>query len=271
MEIIRPMKLELSVVIPVYNEVDSLETLATELHEALTMLGRSAEIIFVDDGSTDGSDRVLRRLAAADPRVRVIRFGRNAGQSAAFYAGLRASRGRYVATLDADLQNDPRDLAVLWKYLAQCDAAVGWRSRRRDGWLKRLSSRVANGVRRAVTRHAVHDSSCSLRLMRRECVNAIPPFDGMHRFVPTLVQLAGFRVIEVPVTHRPRNFGRSKYCIRNRAARAFADLLAIRWMMSRHLEPYVAIEADEPGPSTLPSPQKRVMGGGPGRGRGPTA
>jgi glycosyltransferase involved in cell wall biosynthesis len=237
-------KVELSIVIPVYNEVESLPALATELGKALRMLGRPAEIIFVDDGSTDGSDGVLRQLARADGRVRVIRFAQNAGQSSAFYAGLQASRGRYVATMDADLQNDPRDLTVLWGYLAHCDAAVGWRSRRRDGWLKRLSSRVANAVRRTVTGHAVHDSSCSLRLMRRECIEAIPPFDGMHRFVPTLVQLAGYRVIEVPVAHRPRRFGCSKYGVRNRAARAFADLLAIRWMMSRRLNPYVSSEAD---------------------------
>lgn len=235
---------ELSIVIPVYNEVESLPALATELDTTLRVLGRSAEIIFVDDGSTDGSDGVLRQLARADHRVRVIRFARNAGQSSAFYAGLQACRGRYVATMDADLQNDPRDLTVLWGCLAHCDAAVGWRSRRRDGWLRRLSSRVANAVRRTVTGHAVHDSACSLRLMRRECIDAIPPFDGMHRFVPTLVQLAGYRVIEVPVTHRRRRFGCSKYGIRNRAARAFADLLAIRWMMSRRLEPYVSSEAD---------------------------
>jgi glycosyltransferase involved in cell wall biosynthesis len=257
MEIVRPTRVELSVVIPIFNEVDSLPTLAAELDDALRILGRSAEIIFVDDGSTDGSDAVLKQLAGADHRVRVIRFARNAGQSAAFYAGLKASRGRYVATMDADLQNDPRDLALLWGYLAQCDAAVGWRSRRRDGWLKRLSSRVANRIRRAVTGHAVHDSACSLRVMRRECIAAIPPFNGMHRFVPTLVQLAGYRVIEVPVTHRPRRFGTSKYGIRNRAARAFADLLAIRWMMSRRLEPYVVIEADEPGVSGEETPDVR--------------
>ena len=249
MEILRSTRVELSIVIPVYNEVESLPTLAAELDEALRRLGRSAEIIFVDDGSTDGSDALLKALAGADRRMRVIRFARNAGQSAAFYAGLQASRGRYVATMDADLQNDPCDLALLWGYLAQYDAAVGWRSRRRDGGLKRLSSRVANAVRRAVTGHAVHDSACSLRVMRRECITAIPPFDGMHRFVPTLVQLAGYRVIEVPVSHRPRRFGTSKYGIRNRAGRAFADLLAIRWMMSRRLEPYVTVEADDAGVS----------------------
>jgi glycosyltransferase involved in cell wall biosynthesis len=246
MDVIRSTKVELSIVIPVYNEVESLPVLAAELDEAVRLLGRPAEIIFVDDGSTDGSDVVLRQLARTDRRMRVLRFARNTGQSAAFYAGLQASRGRYVATLDADLQNDPRDLAMLWGYLARCDAAVGWRSRRRDGWLKRLSSRVANGIRRVVTGHAVHDSACSLRLMRRQCIEAIPPFDGMHRFVPTLVQLAGYRVIEVPVTHRPRRYGTSKYGIRNRAARAFADLLAIRWMMSRRLEPYVTVEAEAP-------------------------
>jgi glycosyltransferase involved in cell wall biosynthesis len=243
MEIMRSQP-ELSVVIPVYNEAESLPTLAAELDEALRTLGRSAEVIFVDDGSADETPAVLRQIARADPRVRVLRLARNAGQSAAFHAGFAASRGRYIATLDADLQNDPRDLAVLWGYLNRCDAAVGWRHRRHDGWLKRLSSRVANFVRRVTTGHAVHDSACSLRMMRRECAAAIPPFDGMHRFVPTLVQLAGYRVLEVPVSHRPRRFGTSKYGVRNRALRALADLLAVRWMMSRHLEPYVA-EADD--------------------------
>lgn len=269
MEILRSA-LELSVVIPVYNEAENLPALAAELDEALRRLGRSAEIVFVDDGSTDGSDGVLRQLAHTDPRVRVLRFARNAGQSAAFYAGLRASRGRYVATMDADLQNDPRDLILLWGYLTHCDAAVGWRSQRRDRWLKRVSSRVANAVRRAVTGHAVHDSSCSLRLMRRECVDAIPPFDGMHRFVPTLVQLAGYRVMEVPVSHRPRRYGSSKYGIRNRALRAFGDLLAVRWMMSRHLEPLVTVEADE-GQAPLPSAQPRDVRGRAGRTSGPAA
>src|SRR5688572_9635663 len=269
MEIIRST-VELSVVIPVYNEVDSLPSLVADLDDALRRLGRPAEIIFVDDGSTDGSDALLRRLAHADRRVRMIRFARNAGQSAAFYAGLRASRGRYVATLDADLRNDPRDLVALWGYLAQCDAAVGWRSERRDRWLKRISSRVANAVRRMVTRHAVHDSSCSLRLMRRECIAAIPPFDGMHRFVPTLVQLAGYRVVEVPITHRPRRFGVSKYGIRNRAARAFADLLAIRWMMDRRLEPYIAVEVDELASPAVAVDEPRAARGGRRRG-GPAA
>ena len=244
MEIIRT-PLELSIVIPVYNEAENLPALAAELDETVGRLGRAAEIIFVDDGSTDGSDAVLERLARADRRVRVIRLKSNVGQSAAFHAGFKATRGRYVATLDADCQNDPRDLVTMWTHLAQCDAVVGWRSRRRDGWLRRVSSRIANGVRQMVTGHAVHDSACSLRLMRRECLDAIPPFDGMHRFVPTLIQLAGFRVMEVPVGHRPRRSGRSKYGVRNRAVRAFIDLLAVRWMMNRRLEPYLAVEADE--------------------------
>ena len=267
MEIIRSA-VELSVVIPLYNEVESLPSLAADLDDALRALGRSAEIIFVDDGSTDGSDAVLRRLAREDRRVRVIRFAKNAGQSAAFYAGLQASRGRYIATMDADLQNDPHDLVMLWGYLDQCDAVVGWRSERRDGWLKRLSSRIANAIRRLVTGDTVHDSACSLRLMRRECISAIPPFDGMHRFVPTLVELAGYRVLEVAVRHRPRRFGASKYGIRNRAVRAFADLMAIRWMMSRRLEPYVALEVDEPSVSTAADEPRAARGG---RRAGPAA
>ena len=232
--------LGLSVVLPVFNEVESLPPLWKELVEILPTLVDSFEVIFVDDGSTDGSAGILDRLAKEDGRVRLLRLETNAGLSAAFYAGLQAARGRIVATMDSDLQNDPRDIGRLMAYLAEADAAVGWRHVRHDSWLKRASSRIANAIRKAVTGDTVQDSACSLRVMRRECVNAMPPYTGMHRFMPTLLKISGFRVVQVRVNHRPRRFGRSKFGVSDRAFAAFADLLVVRWMMIRRLRYRVA-------------------------------
>jgi dolichol-phosphate mannosyltransferase len=237
----------LSIVLPVCNEADSLGPLWQELLDVLPGLADSVEVIFVDDGSTDGSSEILQRLAKEDSRVRLIRFEANAGLSAAFYAGLQATRGRIVATMDSDLQNDPRDIAMLMTYLGQADAVVGWRHVRHDSWLKRLSSRIANGVRKAVTGDTVQDSACSLRVMRREGVAAMPPFTGMHRFMPTLLKIAGFRVVQVRVNHRPRKFGRSKFGVSDRAFAAFADLLVVRWMMARRLRYRIAERIGPPG------------------------
>jgi len=226
---------ELSIVLPVFNEALSLPILWGELVPVLEALSLAAEVIVVDDGSTDGSADVARRLRAADPRVRLIRLARNAGLSAAFAAGLRAARGRLVVTLDADLQSDPADIPALLAELDRWDAACGWRRARRDPWLKRVSSRIANAVRAAILGDRFHDSACSLRAMHRRCVEALDPFDGFHRFIPVLLRQTGHRVIEVPVNHRPRRFGRSHYGVRNRAWRGLLDLLGVRWMQSRRL------------------------------------
>lgn len=237
---------DLSVILPVYNEADSLPILWEELNHALSQLGRLAEIIFVDDGSTDRSTEVIRGLVARDARVRLIRFRVNAGLTAVFHAGFRAAKGRIVITMDSDLQSDPRDIGALLARLDNCDAVVGWRKDRRDPWTKRVSSRIANAIRNAVTRDRVRDSACSLRAMYRECLPALLPYQGMHRFMPTLLRMAGYRVVEVPVNHRPRRFGRSKYGVWNRAFRAFADLLAVRWMLARRLR-YEIVEGEDPG------------------------
>jgi glycosyltransferase involved in cell wall biosynthesis len=226
---------ELSLILPVHNEVESLPVLWPEVERALWEIGLPCEVIFVDDASTDGSTAMIRELVARDKRVRLVRFGAHAGLTAAFAAGFKAARGRLVATMDADLQNDPGDLALLLTKLGDHDAAIGWRRERSDPWSKRISSRVANAVRNRLTGDQVHDSASSLRVMRRECLHAIPAFQGMHRFVPTLLRIAGYRVIEVPVHHRSRRYGRSKYGIRNRARRGFEDLLAVRWMMRNQL------------------------------------
>ncbi|HEY7038875.1 MAG TPA: glycosyltransferase family 2 protein [Methylomirabilota bacterium] len=226
---------ELSVVLPAFNEEESLPQVWSEVSGVLDGLGRSAEVIFVDDGSADATPDLVRSFRAADARVRLIRLAANAGLSAALDAGFARARGRIVVTLDTDLQNDPHDIPRMLEALEGYDAVTGWRQRRDDPWLKRMSSRIANGVRNAVTRESVHDSACTLRVLRHGCLAALPRFRGFHRFVPTLLRMAGCRVLELPVGHRARRFGVSHYGIRNRAFVAFEDLLAVRWMQDRRL------------------------------------
>jgi glycosyltransferase involved in cell wall biosynthesis len=228
-----PAEPQLSVIVPVCNEVDSISVVWYELDDVLRAGGWRVEIIIVDDGSTDGTFELLRTMTRDDPRVRLVRFAHNAGLTAALLAGLRRARGAFVVTMDSDLQSDPRDIGRLVAALADADAAVGWRQTRRDPWLKRLSSRIGNRVRSAVTGDDFHDNACTLRAMRRECVAAIPEFDGVHRFIPTFLALAGYRVAEVVVHHRNRLFGRSKYGVRNRLGRTFRDLLMVHWLAAR--------------------------------------
>ena len=226
---------ELSVILPVFNEAPNLPLLWPELIGILHAHWQSVEVIFVDDASTDGSAEWLRALARDNAGVRYVRFRSHAGLTAALDAGYRRARAPIVVTMDSDLQNNPSDIPRLVTALGAADAATGWRTHRHDFWLKRLSSRVANAIRNAITRETVRDSACTLRAMRRECTAALPPYDGMHRFVPTLLRIAGYRVVEIPVTHRPRRFGESKFGVRNRASRAFRDLLVVRWMQGHAL------------------------------------
>lgn len=236
---------ELSVVLPVHNEAGNLPILWEELAPVLKDIGLPAEVVFVDDGSTDGSAEIIRTLRATDPRVRLVRLRQNTGLSAAFAAGFRCARGRIVVTLDADLQSDPADIPALLEHLPRWDAVCGWRGARHDPWLKRVSSRVANRVRARILGDDVKDSACSLRAMHRHCLERIDLFDGFHRFLPALLRQAGYRVTEVAVAHRPRRYGVSHYGVRNRAWRAFVDLLGVRWMQSRRLR-YTAEEEDPP-------------------------
>lgn len=230
-----PRSIDVSVVIPAYNERDNLAPLLEEVRAVLDGLGLGYEVLFVDDGSTDGSDRVLRDLRAADPRVRVVSLARNAGQSAALDAGFRRARGDVVVTLDADLQNDPADIPLLLAALDGWDAVVGVRVGRRDGLVRRASSRVANFVRNRLSQESIADTGCSLKAFRRAALSRIVLYDGMHRFLPTLLRMEGYRVREVPVEHRARRHGRSKYGIGNRLVPSFVDLLAVRWMKRRKL------------------------------------
>jgi glycosyltransferase involved in cell wall biosynthesis len=232
---------DLSVVVPVFNEEDNLPVLAEEIDAALDGGGVDYEVLFVDDGSTDGSPRVLAELASRDRRRRVLRLARNRGQSAAMAIGFRHARGRLTATLDADLQNDPADLPRLLAELdggdgGEVDVVCGVRAERRDTWLRRVSSRVANGVRNRLTAESIADVGCTLRVYRTRFVADLPMFTGMHRFLPTLLRLAGARVKEVPVHHRPRLHGSPKYNIRNRIRGALVDLFAVRWMQRRWID-----------------------------------
>jgi glycosyltransferase involved in cell wall biosynthesis len=227
--------IHLSIVAPAYNEADNLEPLVREVVGAVAPLGKRYEIILVDDGSADGSPEVLRALMREVPALRVLAMERNSGQTAALDAGLRAARGTFVATLDADRQNDPAEIPRLLTMLEadECDMATGWRARRNDPWLRRVSTRIANGVRNWLTRERIHDSACGLKVFRRECIARLKLFNGMHRFLPTLVKLEGWRVVEVPVHHRPRAAGTAKYGVWNRVFRALRDCLAVRWMQRR--------------------------------------
>jgi glycosyltransferase involved in cell wall biosynthesis len=234
---------DLSVVIPVYNEEASLAPLWSELRPVLERLGLVFEVVFVDDGSTDRSAEIIRAFREADPRVRLVRLKVNGGETAATDAGFKAARGRRVVVMDADLQNDPRDLPMLLSHLDQWDAVTGWRVDRAggDNLVRRVSSRVANAVRNWVSDETIRDSGCTFRAFRRECLRGLVLYRGFHRFIPTLLRMQGYRVIEVPVRHRPRQFGRSKYGVLNRAVVAFIDLLAIRWMSARLLR-YEVVE-----------------------------
>ncbi len=222
---------DFSVVVPLYNEAGSVGILQKEITLALT--GHNYELIMVDDGSTDGT----RQHIGDGPNVRVLQFKKNAGQSAALLAGMRAARGRLIVLLDGDLQNDPHDIPrLLAEVEGGADLVCGYRAFRKDTVVKRLSSWIANFVRSRFVGDGVRDTGCTLKAMRSSCVHALVPFKGVHRFIPAFVKGAGFKVVEIPVNHRPRRFGASKYGLRSRAVRATLDMFGVRWLQSRRLD-----------------------------------
>lgn len=228
-------EIEISAVVPVYNEEENLPVLIPHLSQVLGSLGRPYEMIFVDDGSTDGSRKILKEMISQYPQIRILGFKSNCGETAAGAAGLKEARGEIIITIDADLQNDPNDIPRMLTYLKEYDMVTGWRQKREDSWVKRITSKIANGVRNWLSGEAIRDSGCTFRAYKRECLQNLKLYKGMHRFMPTLVKMEGFRVIEVPIAHHPRKFGVSKYNTWNRMWRAFVDLLAVRWMKSRHI------------------------------------
>src|SRR3954469_1141974 len=238
----------LSICVPVYNEEENLPL----LHEAITRVtdpaGIAFELILVDDGSRDGSWRQIEALVARDPRVRGLRFAANCGETAASDAGMRAARGRFVMTMDADLQNDPKDIPAFVEALGQgwdcvCGTRVATRGKG-DSFVRVASSRIANWVRNKLSQENITDAGCTYRAFKRECVEKLKLYRGLHRFIPTLLKMEGFTVAEIPVSNNPRVHGESKYGVWNRLFKSFRDLLAIRWMKSRLLGYRVAVELD---------------------------
>jgi glycosyltransferase involved in cell wall biosynthesis len=221
-------------VLPCFNEAENLKALLDEISLALHEVALPYEVIVVDDGSTDDSAATLAAIAAACPELRAIHHRANFGQSAAVLTGCEAARGDVVVTMDCDGQNDPADLPAMLALLANCDAVCGVRATRRDTAVKRLSSRIANGVRRLVLGDGIHDAGCTFRAIRRECLQQLPAFRGLHRFVPTILRFHGCRVEEMQVNHRPRLAGVSKYGVLGRLWVGIDDMMAMRWYRRRH-------------------------------------
>jgi dolichol-phosphate mannosyltransferase len=252
--------MELSVVIPVKNEAGNIAPLVAEIADALD--GRiEYEILYVDDGSEDSTAAEIRRLQASLPQLRLVRHTSSCGQSAAIHSGVKAARGSWIATLDGDGQNDPADLRALWR-LAQESPAMpplliaGHRTRRRDRWSKRQASRLANAVRRRLLHDDTPDTGCGLKLFPRALFLDLPYFDHMHRFVPALVLREGGIVHSVPVNHRPRQRGTSKYGLLDRLGVGIADLIGVLWLRRRRARP-VVIEEKAPAEET-PAPASHV-------------
>lgn len=226
---------ELSVVVPVYNEIDGLDALVERVRGALDPAALDWELVLIDDGSTDGSGEKVDALSAVDERIRALHFVANSGQTAGLDAGFKNARGRYISLLDADLQTFPEDLPMLLETLETegLDAVVGIRADRKDTGWKRFSSWFANGVRNRLTREDIVDTGCPIKVFRAEAVRSLKLFTGMHRFLPTLLRMEGFSVRQVPVRHAARVTGTSKYGTLDRAFTGLRDALAVRWMQDR--------------------------------------
>jgi glycosyltransferase involved in cell wall biosynthesis len=229
---------DLSIVVPIYNEIGNVDPLIDRVRATLDDIDLAWEFLAVDDGSTDGTGERLDELAANDPRIRVLHFEANCGQSSGLDAGFRHSRGRLVALLDADLQTYPEDLPKLIEILdnEEVDAVVGIRAERHDSGWRRFSSRFANGVRNRLTREDIQDTGCPIKVFRAEAIKSVKIFTGMHRFLPTLLRMEGYTVTQVPVRHTERTAGKSKYGTWDRAFSGLRDALAVRWMQDRRMK-----------------------------------
>lgn len=251
-------RIDVSIVVPVMNEAESVPVLAREVAAAFDAAGRSWECLWIDDGSTDDTLDRLRALHGSDPRHEFVAHDRNYGQAAALSTGFSIARGPIIATLDGDLQNDPSDLPRLVEMIeaGMADMVNGVRTGRRDNALRRLSSRVANAFRNRVSGRTATDVGCSVRAFRRECLSGVPVFRGMHRFLPTLVAMRGWRITEVPVSHRPRVHGQTSYGVHNRLWVGIADTFGVRWLASRSVNPRIG----ESSVSSEPSGGRRPNG-----------
>jgi len=234
---------EISIVIPCYNEEGNLRPLIDAIRSAVDPLKISYEVVITDDCSNDKSWSILKELAPGDPRIRIQRFKLNCGESAASWAGMQAARGRYIVTVDADLQNDPRDVPKFLEALKHSDCVCGTRVESRgkgDNFIRIASSRIANWVRNGLSGENISDAGCTYRAFKRECIANVKFFKGIHRFLPTMIKLEGFTVTEIPVANSPRFSGESHYGVWNRLFKSFYDLLVVRWMKSRFIRYEVA-------------------------------
>lgn len=229
------MPIKFSVVIPLKNEEGNIRALIDELNPVMFSLNQPWELICVDDGSTDSTLAILREIAHTHQTLRILAFDKNYGQSSAFDAGFKHAQGEFVITLDGDRQNDPKDIPELIEAIADCDMVCGYRRKRQDPWVKRLTSLLANAIRSRFCKDGMRDTGCSLKIYRKSCLRQIKMFKGMHRFLPALFVNEGFRIKEIPVNHRDRTEGKTKYTLFNRSFNTIADMWAVRWMRKRHL------------------------------------
>lgn len=220
--------MDISIVIPFYNEVECVNEVLTEVAD----LYPDAEIVAVDDGSTDGTGKIIETF----PKIRRLSLGVNLGQSAALYHGLQAATRGVCVMMDGDGQNDPHDIPILIEHSELNTLVCGYRKKRRDSWKKRVASRVANHIRKRILHDGVRDTGCTLKAMRREHLKYLVPFNGLHRFVPALLKNAGVEIVEVPVNHRPRTRGISKYTVGGRAKRGIYDLVGVSWLLKRQVK-----------------------------------
>jgi len=227
---------KISFVVPIYNEEENIPKLVEEIQAVAPDLSNDYEILLVDDCSSDNSLQLLRDLAKQDKSIRPLALARNSGQSAALYAGFQAADGDVIITMDADLQNDPADLRQMIKHYGEYDMVNGWRFNRQDTLSKKIASKIGNFVRNWMTKETIHDTGCSLKIMNAQMLKRIRIYKGLHRFLPTLMRMEGAKVVEVKVNHRHRLYGESKYTNLQRGIEGFYDLIAVRWMQSRHLK-----------------------------------
>jgi len=231
------MEKKISFVIPVYNEEESIVPLYNAIKKVVTDHNYVYEIVTVDDGSTDNTLEILKTLKKDDGNLKVVVFEENRGQSAAFEAGFKNATGEIVVTMDADLQNNPEDVPRMLKYIEFYDVVCGFRAKRQDNFIRKISSKIGNFIRNKLTNDNIVDTGCSLKVFKKEYLDKIKMYKGMHRFLPTLLKLEGATVYQTEVSHFERKYGESKYGlgIKKRAVVAFFDLLAVRWMIKRHI------------------------------------
>lgn len=234
-----------SIVIPLKNEAGNIIDLLNEIEPVMDGLKQPWELICIDDGSTDETRQILGKLVLQKSYLHAIFFKKNYGQSSAFDAGFKAAKGQFVITLDGDGQNDPKDIPHLIEFIQDCDLVCGIRLKRKDSFTKRLTSKLANFVRSRLCNDGVQDTGCSLKIYRKRCLNEIKMYQGMHRFLPALFKLEGFRIKQIPVNHRERLKGKSNYNFFNRSFNTILDLLAVYWMKKRHLDYQVELESSQ--------------------------